>query len=304
MPGPAKVCAITVNWMRCDDTLECIASLYQGGVPDLDIIVIDNGSNDGSVERIRRAFPHVTIKSNQTNEGYAKAANQGIRMALERGADYILTINNDAVGRGEFIKEMILAFQRHDDCGVMGCKIYYYDTDNIWYAGGYFNEWLGVSRHPGMDQRDDGAKLESHTDFVTGCVMLTKAEVFRKVGLFDEMIMIYSEDLDFCLRAHRYGYGSWYVPTAVVFHKVSMTTGQGGSNYMTQYRCYYYARNSLLVMAKNQSGLKLVTSFAGQVFILLPYYFMLISMQRSTGGFKKYVGGLLKGMKMLVEKHE
>jgi GT2 family glycosyltransferase len=304
MPGPAKVCAITVNWMRCDDTLECIASLYHGGVPDLDVIVIDNGSHDGSVERIRQAFPQATVRSNDTNEGYAKAANQGIRLALERGADYILTINNDAVGKGEFIKEMIAAFQRHEHSGAVGCKIFYYDTDKIWYAGGYFNEWLGFSRHPGMDQRDDGTKQESLTDFVTGCVMLTKAEVFRKVGLFDERIMIYSEDLDFCLRARRSGYGSWYVPTAVVFHKVSMSAGQGGSNYMTQYRCYYYARNSLLVMAQNQSGLKLVTSFAGQVFILLPYYFMLISLQRSPGGFKKYVGGLLKGMKMLVEKHE
>ncbi|HSV42273.1 MAG TPA: glycosyltransferase, partial [Methanomassiliicoccales archaeon] len=140
MSGPVKVCAVTLNWKRCDDTLECLGSLYRSGVEGLEVIVIDNGSHDGSAERIRQAFPQAFLVVNDRNEGYAKAANQGIRLALEHGATHILTINNDAVGHGAFLRTMMEAFPRHPDAGILGCKILYYGTDTIWYGGGHFND--------------------------------------------------------------------------------------------------------------------------------------------------------------------
>ncbi|OPY32642.1 MAG: N-glycosyltransferase [Methanomassiliicoccales archaeon PtaU1.Bin124] len=299
MNSLAKVFAITVNWKRCDDTLACLDSLTKCGV-EVQTVVVDNGSGDGSVERIRSVFPNAHVIANERNEGYAKAANQGVIRALDQGATHILLINNDAEGDASFLKAMMDGFDRHPNAGVLGCKIFYHGTDVIWYAGGNFNEWLGYTTHPGMDLPDDGSKDDRVTGFVTGCVMLVKAEVFRKIGLFDETMGMYSEDLDLCLRAKRSGYQSWYVPGAVARHKVSMSGGEGGSNRMTPFRSYYYSRNLLLAVAKNQRGLKLATCFYSQAFLLMPYYFFRIRLERSKGSFRRYLAGFLSGLRIMV----
>lgn len=303
MPGPAKVSAVTVNWNGRDDTLECLGSLLDGGIPDLEIIVVDNGSKDGSVKAVQERFPQVTIIENDQNLGYAKGANQGINMAMSRGATHVLIINNDAVGSNGFISTLLQASQSHEDVGILGCKIFYYDTDLIWYAGGFFHEWLGYTKHPGMDGKDDGTSKEGPTGFVTGCIMMVPARVFRDIGLLDERFDIYAEDLDLCLRARRKGYGTWYVPSAVAYHKVSKSAGQGGTNLMTPFRCYYFARNMLLAVVKNKRWARLLTCVYGQVFILMPYNFFLTAMQRSRCSFRKYLAGFLKGFKMLVQEY-
>jgi len=301
MPKPVKLFAVTVNWMRGKDTLECISSLYGGGFEDIEVVVVDNGSNDGSVESILGAFPKVNMIKNQTNLGYSKAANQGIALSLKKGATHILIINNDAVGQGDFAVKMMDAFDRHPKAGILGCKILYHGSDKIWYAGGYYNQWIGYSKHDHMDEADRTDLEESMTDFVTGCVMLLKAETLREVGLFDERLNIYCEDLDFCQRARTNGWESWFVPSATVYHKVSLSTGVGGSNQMTPYRSYYYARNMLLTGCKNSKGIKRLTIFYGQFLVLLPYYLFFISMNHSKGSLRKYLAGLFKGLKMQVD---
>ncbi len=301
MVGMRKVFAVTVNWKRCEDTLECVNSLLKGGISDLHVIVVDNGSDDGSVERLRREVPSVEVIPNADNLGYAAGANQGISTALDQGATHVLVINNDAIGTCHFLERMLKVFDEHPSAGVVGCRIDYYGKERIWYGGGYYNSWLGYSRHLRMDEVEHGPELECEIDFVTGCVMLISADVLKKVGSFDERFEIYAEDLDLCLRAKREGYEVWYVSSALCYHKVSSSTGVEGSNIMTPFRSYFYARNMLLVVVKDAPGIKLVTGYYGQLFILIPYYFLTIGMQRSQGAFRKYISGFLKGTKMIVE---
>jgi GT2 family glycosyltransferase len=301
MPSGVILYAVTVNWKRGNDTLECIDSLYHGGIDDIKVVVVDNGSKDGSVELIGKTYPDLKLIENDSNLGYSKAVNQGIDLALKSGATHVLVINNDAVGRGDFALKLLEAFDRHPEAGILGCKILYHSKPLIWYAGGYYNEWLGYSKHPHMDEQDMFDIEEAETDYVTGCVMMVKAETFEEIGLFDERMNMYCEDLDFCLRAREKGQKSWFVPSAVATHKVSASAGMMGSNIMTPYRSYYYARNMLFTVCKDSSGIKRITKFYAQFFILFPYYFFNISMNHSKGSLRKYIAGLAKGVKMLVE---
>ncbi|NLX46882.1 MAG: glycosyltransferase family 2 protein [Euryarchaeota archaeon] len=292
--------AVTVNWNRANDTLECVDSLLQGN-PGTEVVVVDNGSQDRSVPLIRERYPGLEILENPENMGYAMGANQGVRRALELGATHVLLINNDAVAGKGMVDTVLEAMSRHPSAGVAGPKIFYFGTDIMWFNGGHFNDLLGLSTHPLMDRQDDGGDQDRKVGFITGCAMMVKAEVFRDIGFFDEDFEIYAEDLDFCLRAKEMGYGVWLVPRAVAGHKVSLSTGVAGSNLMTPYRSYYYARNMLIMVRKRMKGARFVTGFMGQTFILLPYYFMLMGVQRTRGSFRQYLKGYFHALEGMIK---
>ncbi len=299
MPQALRPFAVTVNWNRAKDTLECVDSLLQGN-PGTEVVVVDNGSTDGSPDFLRERHPDLTVIENSSNLGYVKGANMGIRLALEKGATHVLLLNNDAIARPGMVSELLGLFARNPSAGIAGPKIFYYGTDIMWFNGGHFNDLLGFSTHPLMDRRDDGGDQEREVRYITGCAMMVRSEVFRKVGLFDEDFDIYAEDLDLCLRAKENGYGSWLMPKATAEHKVSLSTGVVGTNLMTEYRSYYYGRNMLLMVRKRMKGARFATGFLGQTMILLPYYFMLISMQKARGSFRKYLRGYVHALIWIV----
>ncbi len=301
-PGPRPY-AVTVNWNRAEDTIECVSSLIQGS-PTTKIIVVDNGSEDGSVAILRQTIPGLEVLENSENQGYAKGINHGIMRALEMGATHVLLINNDAVTRPGMVETLLQALERHPHAGIVGPKIFYYGTDVMWFKGGRFNHLLGFSRHPFMDRKDDGNRQDREVDFITGCVMMVRAEVFSDIGLFDEDFEMYVEDLDFCLRAMERGYRSFLIPSAMAEHKVSVSTGLSGSNLMTPYRAYYYGRNMAMMVYKRKRGLALITCFLGQTVILLPYYFMLMNLEGSKGSFKHYVRGYVQALKQMVRPQD
>ncbi len=280
--------------------MECVESLYEDD-RGIQVIVVDNGSTDGSTSFLKEHFPNLETIENETNLGYVKGANQGIKRALEQGASHILLINNDAIARPGMIRRLLDAMDGHPQVGVVGPKIFYYGTDVMWFNGGHFNHLLGLSTHPLMDRQDDGGDQDREVGFITGCAMLVRSQVFGDVGLFDEDFEIYTEDLDFCLRAKEGGYGVWLVPGAVAEHKVSISTGVSGSNLMTPYRSYFYARNMLMMVRKRKNGFRFLTCFMGQTFILIPYYFFLIGVQRTRGSFRQYLRGYAHAVIGIVE---
>ncbi|HQQ25847.1 MAG TPA: glycosyltransferase family 2 protein, partial [Methanomassiliicoccales archaeon] len=196
MPQALRPFAVTVNWNRAKDTLECVDSLLQGN-PGTEVVVVDNGSTDGSVSLLKEHFPKLNIIRNDENLGYVKGANQGVRRALELGASHILLINNDAIARPGMLDRLMKAIEMHPRAGVVGPKIFYYGTNVMWFNGGHFNHLLGLSTHPLMDRRDDGGDQDREVEFITGCAMLVNSQLFRDIGLFDEDFEIYTEDLDF-----------------------------------------------------------------------------------------------------------
>jgi GT2 family glycosyltransferase len=295
---------VVVNWNRASDTVECLHSLRKGGIKDNRIILIDNGSSDDSLTRIAAECPEVELHRMDSNLGYAKGANVGMRLALEQQPDFILFLNNDAVIGERCPAKLIEAFQRHPECGIAGPKILYYQNNNIWFAGGSYNHILGYSKHPGMDRPDDGDGLEGPVDFITGCALMVRRELIERIGNFDEDFNMYAEDIEYCLRARDSRSMSLFVPSAMVRHKVSSTSGIPGSNVMTPRRSYYFARNMILLVLKRVHWPERFSCFLGQFMISLPYYSGTIALQRVRGGLGAYFRGMWSGLKWAVNRRE
>lgn len=289
-----RLSAVTVNWKHPEDTVECLLSILQD-CPDARLLAVNNDASETSSELIRSSVPGVEVIETGSNVGYVKGINRGIAAAMEDGATHILIINNDAVLEPGAIKAMLDCMDSHPNAAIVGPKIFYYGSDRLWFAGGTHNRLVGYTKHPYMDKIDCDQAGERKVDFITGCVMLVRVEVFERVGLFDEAFVMYLEDLDLCLRAEAAGMESWYTPRAMAQHKVSLSAGVGGSNHMTPLRSYYYARNMFLVIKMRQKGWRKFSQLAGQFMVTLPYYLMMIIMQRSEGAASAYLKGLWDG---------
>lgn len=223
-----KVSVIILNWNGREVLGPCLDSLARITDPPLDVIVVDNGSTDSSQEIVREKYPEVELIENGENLLFAAGNNVGIEAALDRGAEFILLLNNDTEVDPSFAAELLAAF---DDpaVGIAGPKIYYHDDpDRIWYGGGGFNRLTGVPFHNGLRRMDDTfADPARTTGWVTGCSLMVRREVYEETGLLDPSYTIYCEDVDFCLRAAEAGWKLYYVPAAKVWHKVSSSSGGG-----------------------------------------------------------------------------
>ncbi len=223
-----KVHVIILNWNGREVIGPCLESLLRVSDPPLDIIVVDNGSTDSSPEIVRQGFPGVELIENGENLLFAAGNNVGIEAALERGAEFVLLLNNDTEVDPGFASEMLLAFS-DPAVGVAGPKIYYHDDpERIWYGGGGFNRFTGVPFHRGL-RRMEGSFEDTpcETGWVTGCALMARREVFVQIGHLDPSYTIYCEDVDFCLRAAAAGWSLRYVPSARLWHKVSSSSGGG-----------------------------------------------------------------------------
>jgi GT2 family glycosyltransferase len=221
----ALVAIIVLNWNGLEDTRKCLASLLQMRGPSPRIYVVDNGSTDGSVEKLFREFgDRMVLLANRRNLLFAGGNNVGIRRALEDGCTHILLLNNDTVVDPEMLAEMMKAGR---DDAVLCPKIYYMNRPNVlWYAGGKLNLRRARIAHRGIREIDRGQydQLEP-TDWATGCALFTTRRVYETVGLLDEEFRLYCEDVDFCLRARAARFPIIYLPTAEVWHKVSAAIG-------------------------------------------------------------------------------
>jgi GT2 family glycosyltransferase len=300
MVQSGRVFAITVNWNRADDTMECLDSLVKSGVDQSSIIVVDNGSTDGSVELISRKMSSVQIMKMGENLGYIKGVNRGISRALDNGAQMILLMNNDATVDPDAIDKLLEAADGRKEAGILGPKILYYGRNVIWFTGGRFNWRWGFSSHPGMDETDISGTEDEKVDFITGCAMLVRREVFEEVGLFDESYWMYAEDLDFCLKAFLKGWESWVIPSALAHHKVSASSGVKGTNVMTRVRSYYYPKNMLVLVKRLPMSEGSFTRLLGQFLVRFPYYSVLISIQGVKGGLISYLRGIIDGLRVIL----
>ncbi|MCG3118928.1 MAG: hypothetical protein ALAOOOJD_01217 [bacterium] len=233
---------LLVNWNGKNDTLACLASLRKVTYHPLHILVIDNASTDGSVDAIRVQFPEVEVLANARNERFARANNQGLQMALQAGAEFVLLLNNDTEVAPDFIAQLVQAMHARQDAGMVAPKIYYHrDPQLIWFAGGKVNLWTGRVWHRGLRQFDSPERftLTEAVDYLTGCAILIKRACLEKIGGLDENYFMYAEDADWCWRAQRAGFVCLYQPTAKIWHKVSASAG--GS-----FKIYHKVRGNFL----------------------------------------------------------
>jgi GT2 family glycosyltransferase len=218
-----RVIAVVVNWNREDDTAACLRSLEASDYPRLATLLVDNGSTDGSGDRLRRAFPEVIHLSLDENTGFTGGYNQGMEFALEDGCEYVLLLNNDAVVEPECVSRMVEAAESTTGVGAVGGKILYFDApDRIWFAGGDFSAVRAAGLHRCEGEKDDSAAGGSPEDvsFLTGCCLLIPTKVLREVGGFQEDFFAYVEDVEFSVRLRSNGYRLLYAPAARLLHRV------------------------------------------------------------------------------------
>lgn len=251
-----KTAIIIVNYNGEKDTNELLDSLEKIKTDgnSLEIYIIDNASTK-NIDYSERTFT-CHYQKNSKNLGFASANNQGIKLALKNGADFICLLNNDTIVDPNFLQNSIPSFE-DGKIGIASPKIYFYpgrefhkerykDEDKgkvIWYAGGLI-DWENIyCSHRGVDEVDSGQyDQESETDFATGCCMFIKKDVIEKIGFLDEEYFAYFEDVDFCQRAKKAGYKIMYEPYSVIWHKNASSSGGSGS----RLQFFLQERNRLL----------------------------------------------------------
>jgi GT2 family glycosyltransferase len=245
-----RVSIIILNWNSYEVTRDCLLSLQKVGYPNYEVVLVDNGSVDGSPDKLAQEFPSVRLVRNATNLGFAGGNNVAIRDILARGSDYLLLLNNDTIVAPNFLEELLHAAESKPEIGLLNPKILYYDpADRIWYAGGSYKMGWSFARHCGVNRIDNGKYNQTReVSFVTGCALLAKAEVVRRVGLLDEMFFFGFEDLDWCVRAKKKGFSALYVPSAVIWHREGYVTKK---NLGKPVKDFYYVKNSVILARKH-----------------------------------------------------
>lgn len=253
-----------------------------------EVIIIENGSDDGSADYIKENYPKFTLIENQENLGFSKAVNQGIQTS---SSEYILLINNDVELEYGCIHNLLDYIEKDENIFAVAPKmIQYHDRSKIDDAGDEYTI-LGWTKKVG-DGKPSGLYTQKREIF-SACAgaALYRRRIFDEIGLFDENFFAYMEDVDISYRARINGYKCVYCPQAIVYHKGS---GTSGSRY-NEFKIKLAARNNVYVPYKNMPWPQYALNF---VFLLLGYFIKYIFFQRKNQG-KFYLEGLKNGFNSL-----
>lgn len=243
--SPPRISVLVLNWNGYEDTAACLHSLARSDYANQEILVVDNGSTDGSGERLQREFPGCRFHFTGENRGYAGGNNAGFEAALESGADYVLVLNNDTLVEADAVRRL-MEVADVEDAGIVSAKIYYEsERSRFWFAGGRIDIDAGTAINEGLNEKDHGQFNKIRPiDFASGCAMLVRRDVIEAVKGFDERYFLYFEEVDFCIRARAAGFRIVFAPGAVVWHK----TGVAGKMPSPPHVRYYMTRNRWLFM--------------------------------------------------------
>jgi GT2 family glycosyltransferase len=243
MSIPEPFASIVIpNWNGAHHLSVCLDALRAQTYPHVEVIVVDNGSTDGSLALVTEQYPEVRLLALDRNLGLTGGNNAGFRSA--RG-EILISLNNDTQAHLQFVEALVTALVEYPEAGMAAAKMLLFDRrDQIHSAGdGYGLDGLPFNR--GVWQRDEGQFDEPGWIF-GGCggAVAYRRTMLDDVGLFDESFFMYCEDLDLNWRAQLAGWKCWYTPSAVVYHKLSATGGGPIAS-------FYTGRNTLWVIAKN-----------------------------------------------------
>ncbi|MCX5724449.1 MAG: glycosyltransferase family 2 protein [Nitrospirae bacterium] len=241
-----KVAIIIVHLDSRAALLACLTSCQAIHYRNYEILVVENGSRlaldpDALKDCVGRT--PLVIRS-PVNLGFSGGSNLGIRAALDRGADYVLLLNDDTEVAPDFLNVLVQAGEQDPAIGALGPTIYYRDdAKRIWFAGGHFDARLCQVQTPRSGELDAGAQPDvAESDWLTGCCLLMKRQACEKAGLLDERFFLYWEDADWSLRLRRVGLRTVTVPSAHIWHKISVSAGGAES----ALKWYHKTRSHLL----------------------------------------------------------
>lgn len=235
-----KVSIIILNWNNYKDTKECLLSLDKITYPNYEVIVVDNGSIDGSTLKIQKDFPQHKYIYNKDNLGFTEGNNIGMKYAMKKGTDFVLILNNDVVVEKNFLESLVDIALRNPDVGIVGPAIYFYrEPEKLSRTGCKINYWR-------INTKVYDSVESAEMDWVYGCCLLVKKEVINKIGYLYEPYFLSYEDVDYCVRAKKAGFKIIYEPKAKIWHKSGTTLKNISSSYH-----YYFNRNKLLFIKRN-----------------------------------------------------
>lgn len=239
-----RACVIIPNWNGRELLGDCLDSLNKQTFRNFEIVVVDNGSSDGSVEFLSKNYPGVKVTVLKRNFGFARAINEGVKKVRSK---YVVFLNNDAVVDKRWLEELIKCAELHPEVVSVNPKILnFYDRKKIDGVGISINE-IGQARSIGFKEKDHGQyKDEMYIFGVTGGASLFKREQFISLGMFDENFFMYFEEVDFAWRAQFAGFKSIYDPKAVVYHK-----HQASSKKLPTKKEYWFFKNMTIAVIKN-----------------------------------------------------
>ncbi|MBE0428987.1 MAG: glycosyltransferase family 2 protein [Thermoleophilia bacterium] len=249
------VSIIIVNWNLKDYLLRCLESLQQGasGV-STETIIIDNASSDGSAEAVRERYPAAKVLQNDTNEGFSRANNQAMEIARGR---YFFLLNNDTFLYEPALKKLVEFMDAHPEAGICGPRVLNEDGTLQFRSKGRYPSIVRALGHfflPESLQKRSGNRTlgfydfgengkERRMDWVSGCALMVRSEVVNRIGKLDSDMFMYCEDVDWCFRAARAGWSTYYVPSARVLHyggmSMSRQTGRAVAGHKTGLSGYY-----------------------------------------------------------------
>ncbi|HAR99611.1 MAG: Glycosyl transferase family 2 [Candidatus Moranbacteria bacterium GW2011_GWC2_37_73] len=221
-----KVFVVILNFNGKNILLDCLTSVFKSDYSNLEIVVVDNNSTDESFEKARLNFSRSHFIKNDENIGFSKGNNVGIRYALEKFADYVFVLNNDTILEKTTISSLVKTAQENPLAGIISPLILNADNESVWFAGGKVQWRKMKSVH--LTKKSSGNIYFS--EYLSGCAMFIKKEVFKKVGLFDERFFLYYEDADFSLRSKKAGFDLLIDPTITIQH-LEQSSSNDSKNY-------------------------------------------------------------------------
>lgn len=297
-----KIAIIIINWNTYHLTFNCLKSLEACTYKNKTIFFVDNGSKDGSGDKIALEFPEINYIKNEKNEGFTGANNKALNIILKQSFDYVLLLNNDTEVEPDFLS--LLAASMESDKNLAATQPLILDFPNkntIWNAGGSFNTFFGLSktRYKGLIYKPK-LKIETFTEWISGCCILVKIPVIREVGLLDNRFFAYFEDVDWSIRMTNQGYKLGVVPKSIIYHHTSGSTKKNNTSNegnLSPYAHYLNVRNHIYLIKKHTSFFNNIGSWIYQ-FLKITSYSIYFIFRGRFGKFKMVWRGVLDGIKI------
>ena len=274
------VSVIVLNWNSNEVVFECLDSLLRQSFRSFEIVLVDNGSTDGSLDLIRERYGSlITIVTNSVNLGFAEGCNIGIRAS--RG-EFIALFNSDATAESFWLEELVKGLQSDPLVGMCASKIYLYGQNVVIDNTGQMITRDGLGRTRGRLEKDVGQyDRVSEVLCPSGCAGLYRRSMLEEIGLFDRRFFAYADDIDIGLRGRLLGLKCLYIPTAVAHHRLSTSLGP-----LSSFKVYLVERNRLWVLIK---CFPLRYLLQAPFYTLLRYFYNLSGIFRQQGPAARFV---------------
>ena len=264
-----------------------LASLEGQTLNNFEVILVDNGSTDGSCSFVTANYPWVHLIELSENFGFCGAVNAGIRAAK---APYVLLLNNDTEVKEDFVEEMLAAIRRHKNAFSCGARmVQYHDRDKLDDVGNYYCA-LGWSFARGRGKDIHAYETEDRIFSACAGAAIYRKKILEKIGYFDEEHFAYLEDTDIGYRARIYGYENWYAPKAIVYH---VGSGTSGSRY-NQFKTRYSSRNNIYLIYKNMPLVQIILNLP---FLIVGFGIKILFFTLKGFG-REYIAGIKNGFQI------